>query len=132
MSTSRTGELGAVREPDDARVDGDVGLVDAVEPRRHRRAACAWISRHGVEDGVPHEHGRLRDAEVCWSYGHDRGVAHDDRDPLERRPELLARELREDRPRALPHVGGPGVHDDGPVGEQPDDRRTRGRSWGRT
>ena len=57
-------------------------------------------------------------AEVCWSYGHDGGVAHDDGDPVERRAQLVAGDLGEDRAGALAHVRGAGVDDDAAVGEQ--------------
>ena len=57
-------------------------------------------------------------AEVCWSYGTTAVSPHDDRDPVERRAELLGRDLGEDRAGALAHVGRAGVDDDAAVGQQ--------------
>ena len=83
----------------------------------------AWTLRQASRIDVAHQHGRAAGRRLLV-VGHDRGVAHDDGDPVERHAELLGRDLGEDRPRALAHVRRAGVDDDAAVGQQPD-RRVR-------
>ena len=89
------------------------------------------MSRQASQDRVAHQHRRAAGRGLLV-VRHDGGVAHDDRDPVERRAELLGRDLGEDRPRALAHVGRAGVDDDAAVGEQADGRVATGRSSGPT
>ena len=91
-------------------------------------ASFAWTSRHASSTAFPISTDE-RLADVCWSYGHDRRVAADDRDPVDRRPQLLGGDLGEDRARALAHVRGPGGQDDAAVDQQPD--RGVGEAGGR-
>ena len=84
-------------------------------------AACAWISRHARSTALPMQHRRAAGRRLLV-VRHDRGVAHHDRDPVERRAELVGGDLGEDRPRALAHVGRAGVDDDAAVGQQADRR----------
>ena len=128
ISTSR---MGKTRSPirTSPRSTVDRRLVDAFEPRRHRRGASP--GRRGSAAGrVAHQHRRAARRGLLVVRD-DRGVAHDHRHPVERRAQLLGRDLGEDRPGALAHVGRPGVDDDAPVGEQADGRiRQAGRRPG--
>ena len=92
----------AIADADLAALDDDVRLVDALEPRGHRPQLRLDVAAGG-EDRVAHQHGRAAGRGLLV-VRHDRGVAHDDRDPVERRAELVGRDLGEDRPRALAHV----------------------------
>ena len=79
----------------------------------------AWISRHARQHGVAHED-RRSTRRGLLVVGHDGRVAHHDGDPVERRPQLVARDLREDGARALAHVRGARVDDDAAVGQESD------------
>ena len=118
----RTSRMGSVplADPDLAAVDDDVRLVDTLEPRRHR-PQLRLDGAAAVQDRGAHEHRRPARRRLLV-VRHDGGVAHDDGDPVERRAELLGRDLGEDRPRALAHVRRAGVDDDAAVGQQPDGR----------
>ena len=114
--------MGMIRSPmrTSPRSTTTVGLVDRLEPRRHRPDLGLDVAA-GEEDRVAHEHGRSARRRLLV-VRHDGGVAHHDRHPVERRAELLGGDLGEDRARALAHVGGARVDDDAAVGEQPDGR----------
>ena len=104
-------------------------LVDALEPGGHRPDLGLDVAA-GAQDRVAHQDRRAAGRRLLV-VGHDRGVAHDDGDPVERRAELVGGDLGEDRPRALAHVGRAGVDDGAAVGEQPDGRvRQAGRRAG--
>ena len=60
-----------------------------VEPGRHRAESRLDLATGG-EDGVAHQDGRAARRGLLV-VGHDGRVAHHDGDPVERRPELLAR-----------------------------------------
>ncbi len=113
-------------DPDLALVDDDPGLIDALEARRHHPDLRLDVAA-GVEDGIPHEHGRARRRRLLV-VRHDRGVAHDDGHPVERGAELLRGDLGKDRPGALAHVRRPGRDDHAAVREEPNGRiREAGR-----
>ena len=107
----------AAWQVDDAAVDGDRLFWDVVEPGGD--PAQLGLDRAArLEYGVAHQDGRAagRCLLIVWDR---RRVAHDDGDPVQRRPELLAHDLRKDRPGALAHVRCSGVDDRAPVGEEP-------------
>ena len=93
----------AVADPDLAAVDDDLGLVDRLEPGGHR-PDLGLDRPAAVEDRRAHQDRRSAGRRLLV-VRHDRGVAHHDRDPVERRAELLGGDLGEDRARALAHVG---------------------------
>ena len=119
---------GSVRSP--MRTSPRSTVIDAsstrLEPRRHRPDLRLDVAAR-AQDRVAHEHRRSTGRRLLV-VRHDRGVAHDDRHPLERRAELVGGDLGEDRPRALAHVGRAGVDDDAAVDQEPDGRvRQAGR-----
>ena len=108
----------ALADPDLAAVHGDRRLIDAFESGRHRPQLRLDLAA-AVEHRRPHQH-RGAARRRLLVVRHDRGVAHDDRDPIERRAEFLGRDLGEDRPRPLAHVGRARVDDHAAVGQQSD------------
>ena len=102
---------------------------DGLEPRGHRPDLGLDVAA-GPQHGIAHEY-RGAACRRLLVVRHDRGVAHHDRDPVERRAELLRGDLGEDRPGALAHVRRPGVDDDAAVDEEADRRiRQPGRRTG--
>ena len=119
MSTSRSGRI-AIADPDLAVGDGDLALVDRLQPGGHRPDLRLDVAA-GPLDRAAHDHGRATRRGLLV-VGHDGGVAHHHGDRLDRHAELFGDDLGEDRPRALAHVGRARVEDRAAVGEEPDGR----------
>ena len=99
-------------------LDGDLALVDRLEPRGHRPDLPVDVAA-GVQDGATHDHGRAAGRGLLV-VRHDRRVAHHDGDPSTGAPSSSASDLGEDRPRPLAHVRRAGVDDGAAVRQEPD------------
>ena len=111
----------ALTDPDLAAIDDDLGLVDRLEPGRHRPDPRLDVAT-GRQDRVAHQH--RRPAGRCLLVVRDDGgVAHDDRDPVERRTRAPAAAIWAKIVRApWPMSDVPAWTIDAPVGQQPDGR----------
>ena len=97
-------------------VDSDLALRHPFESNSHRADLRVDVAAR-TEDGVAHQHGRAA-GRCLLVVRHDRRVAHDDGHPLQRRAELVGRDLGEDRSRTLAHIGRARIDNHTSVGEE--------------